>query len=73
MYLREAVMNLTNLRIVKLEELSKPWLFHVYECENCILTFGIEQAFEEQSVIVCPCCRTDDYIRDVCSGEMVKR
>ncbi|WP_428909447.1 hypothetical protein [Niallia sp. Krafla_26] len=44
-------------------------LFHVYECQDCILTFAVEQAFEEQSAVCCPVCH-DDNLSDVASGEM---
>lgn len=46
-------------------------LFHVYECEECVVTFAVEQALEDQSHINCPVCRQDDYIRDISSGEML--
>jgi len=46
-------------------------LFHVYECEHCVLTFAIEQAFENQSDICCPNCLEDEWIRDVGEGGMV--
>lgn len=50
-------------------------LVHVYECEECTLTFMVEQAFEEQDLIHCPVCCMDDNLRDagegttVCKGE----
>jgi predicted nucleic acid-binding Zn ribbon protein len=46
-------------------------LFHVYECEDCSVTFAVEQAFEDQSEVKCPICLDDEWIRDVGSGEMI--
>jgi len=43
--------------------------FHVYECQDCVLTFAVEQAFEDQSCVKCPVCFGED-ICDVASGEM---
>lgn len=45
-------------------------LFHVYECQDCVLTFAIEQALEDQSEVSCPLCKCDEALRDVASGEM---
>ena len=47
--------------------------FHVYECEDCVLTFAVEQAFEDQCEVCCPVCWNGDAIRDVASGEMILR
>lgn len=43
-------------------------LVHVYECEECILTFAVEQAFDNQSEIRCPNCWSDEHMRDVGEG-----
>lgn len=43
---------------------------HVYECEDCIFTFAVEQAWEEQELVSCPVCHCEDTIRDVGPGEM---
>lgn len=43
-------------------------LFHVYECEDCIVTFAVEQAYEDHSDVRCPICKTDNNISDVGSG-----
>ncbi|MFC0271096.1 hypothetical protein ACFFIX_06480 [Metabacillus herbersteinensis] len=45
-------------------------LFHVYECESCILTFAVEQAFEDHAEVVCPICKSDESLKDVASGAM---
>jgi hypothetical protein len=45
-------------------------IVHIYECEDCVLTFAVEQAFEDQSIIKCPSC-SDENIRDVCSGVLI--
>jgi hypothetical protein len=45
-------------------------LFHIYECEDCVVTFAVEQDFEDQSVVCCPICHVYENIRDVASGEM---
>lgn len=55
----------TNAKIVQ--------LVHVYECEECVVTFAVEQAFEDQSAVNCPVCCNDDAIRDVAAGEIVIR
>lgn len=44
--------------------------FHVYECEPCILTFAVEQAWEDQEEVVCPVCCSDEHLKDITSGEM---
>lgn len=44
-------------------------LFHIYECQECVTTFGVEQALEDQSNITCPECNGED-LRDVGQGEM---
>lgn len=51
-----------------IEKLRTP--VHVYECEDCIVTFSVEQAFEDQSVVKCPVCLTDDHLRDIASGTL---
>lgn len=46
-------------------------MFHVYECEICVVTFAVEQACENQDDVVCPLCQFDgEAIRDVGAGEM---
>ena len=45
-------------------------LVHIYECQDCVLTFAVEQALEDQSSIVCPLC-TGENIADIASGELV--
>lgn len=42
--------------------------FHLYICPPCNMRFAIDQNFEDQSIIVCPSCRIDDYIQD--NGEI---
>lgn len=42
---------------------------HVYECEECVLLFAVEQAFEDQSNICCPNCG-EENITDVAAGEI---
>lgn len=37
---------------------------YLYECTACVLVFGVETAFEEQSEIVCPYCESDEHIED---------
>lgn len=54
------------------ERLSFPWLFHIYHCKNCSLKFATEQEYEDQSNIDCPNCKTDEYMVDYGSGEMVR-
>jgi predicted nucleic acid-binding Zn ribbon protein len=47
--------------------------YHIYECEDCIVSFAVEMAFEEQSAVKCPVCQQDEGILDVGSGEMTIR
>lgn len=49
--------------------MNKAHLFHVYECQDCVVTFAVEQDYEDQSSVCCPICQCDD-LRDVASGEM---
>jgi putative FmdB family regulatory protein len=46
-------------------------LFHVYECNDCVVSFAVEQAFEEQDLVKCPICGEDESLRDVAAGEMI--
>lgn len=46
---------------------------HVYECEKCILTFAVEQEFEDQTAVTCPVCHSEESIRDVGGGILVVR
>jgi hypothetical protein len=46
-------------------------LVHVYECEDCVVSFSIEQAYEDQDAVKCPICESADYIRDVAAGELI--
>lgn len=48
-------------------------LVHVYECEECIVTFSVDQECEEQSDVKCPLCLTDQHVKDVGGGMMVVR
>ncbi|MEH7503259.1 hypothetical protein V7152_14820 [Neobacillus drentensis] len=48
-------------------------LVHIYECEECVVSFTVEQAFEEQDLVRCPICTSDDSIRDVAAGELIIR
>lgn len=85
MILRKAVENLKNLRksvdgtadftgnIEEFEEISFPWLFHIYKCKCCTMAFAVEQEFEDQSFITCPNCKTDQHVVDAGSGQMLKR
>lgn len=47
--------------------------YHIYECESCVLVFAVEQAFEDQSIITCPSCKDDNWIRDRGYGVMKER
>ncbi|WP_209121555.1 helix-turn-helix domain-containing protein [Alkalihalobacillus sp. BA299] len=44
--------------------------FHIYECEDCVLVFAVEQAFETQEDVCCPVCWSDEQLKDVGSGVM---
>lgn len=44
--------------------------YHIYDCEGCIFTFAVEDAFENQSAVKCPICLTDDHVTDTGHGEM---
>lgn len=46
--------------------------FHVYECDDCVVTFAVEQAYEDQSEVTCPICG-EENLKDLCSGEMLLR
>lgn len=48
----------------RLKEVFKLDLYHFYECEDCCVSFAVEQALEDQSEIRCPNCLSD-CIRDV--------
>ena len=44
--------------------------YHIYECEDCIVNFAVEQTYEDQSDIKCPVCASDEYLSDVGAGSM---
>ncbi|MDF2859622.1 MAG: hypothetical protein K0Q87_5473 [Neobacillus sp.] len=46
----------------------KQTLVHIYECQQCVITFAVEQAFEDQSVISCPSCCEEEWLEDVGEG-----
>lgn len=48
-------------------------MVHIYECEECVVTFAVEQKLEDQSEICCPVCQLGESIRDVASGEITLR
>lgn len=48
-------------------------LVHIYECEGCVVTFAVEQSFEEQDRVQCPVCCQDNLLRDVGEGEIVRK
>jgi hypothetical protein len=58
-------------RRVKSAKESNSQLFHIYECEDCILTFAVEQT-DGLISICCPVCQ-DENIRDVADGEIIFR
>ncbi|WP_110113237.1 DnaD domain protein [Bacillus sp. CGMCC 1.16541] len=37
---------------------------HLYHCESCKLDFGVSEDFEDQSVIDCPSCKSDNNLVD---------
>lgn len=41
---------------------------HHYECESCLVFFAVEQAYEDQELVNCPICGTDDHLKDVGAG-----
>jgi predicted nucleic acid-binding Zn ribbon protein len=43
---------------------------HRYECTFCTVHFMVEQAFENQSEIVCPSCLDDESLEDLGPGEV---
>jgi Zn finger protein HypA/HybF involved in hydrogenase expression len=59
---------------VKSANASNSQLFHIYECEDCVLTFAVEQAALKGQLfsICCPICQ-DENIRDVSSEELTLR
>lgn len=41
---------------------------HFYCCEGCIVMFGVEEAFEDQSSVACPVCHSSDLLEDAGYG-----
>lgn len=49
--------------------MSHPLNMHLYTCEGCFTTFGVEDHEEQdQSQLVCPNCQTDDFLEDAGYG-----
>ncbi|ASA96843.1 hypothetical protein HPK07_05760 [Anoxybacillus flavithermus] len=44
---------------------------HVYECKSCDVVFAVSQDFEEQHLVQCPVCKTDEALRELPSGELL--
>lgn len=44
--------------------------YHIYECEDCVVNFAVEQTYHDHSAVQCPICGTDDLVKDVGSGSM---
>ncbi|WP_240420325.1 hypothetical protein [Paenibacillus periandrae] len=41
---------------------------HFYQCSGCIVTFGVEAAFEDQTSVTCPICQEEDELVDAGFG-----
>jgi predicted nucleic acid-binding Zn ribbon protein len=48
-------------------EVSNERIMHWYLCEgkDCMVDFTVSQMLEDQSVVTCPVCQTDDHIKDL--------
>jgi predicted nucleic acid-binding Zn ribbon protein len=44
--------------------------WHIYDCEDCIVSFAVEAAFEDQDAVNCPVCGKDESLIEVGYGEM---
>lgn len=44
---------------------------HFYQCNSCIFLFGAEAAMEDQSQIVCPLCKCDEFLEDAGFGYLI--
>ena len=44
--------------------------YYIYECEDCIVNFAVEQTYHDHSAVQCPICLTDDFVKEVGSGSM---
>lgn len=53
----------------QLESKAPPLMMHLYECTDCFVQFSVED-YEtiDQSAVVCPICKLDDYLEDVGYG-----
>lgn len=49
-----------------------PLMMHLYECEDCCITFSVED-YEgiDHSATVCPICQSDEMLQDVGYGQFV--
>jgi predicted nucleic acid-binding Zn ribbon protein len=45
-------------------------LYQIYECEDCVVSFAVEIAFEEQDLVKCPIC-SEENLRDVATGRLI--
>lgn len=43
--------------------------YNVYFCSDCEVKFAVDQDFEDQAIVDCPLCHTDEYLTD--AGEAV--
>jgi len=56
-----------NVAFIELDKMAKTEQnreMHLYQCDDCVLVFGVETAYEDHSQIVCPICLSDDFMRD---------
>lgn len=45
---------------------------HVYRCELCDVIFGVDQAYVDQSSVVCPLCNREEGLKDLGYNEITE-
>ena len=72
----EAVQNLKGIKLLDpiTVEVPKERFMHWYFCdrEGCTFDFTVSQYLEDQSCVVCPVCKTDDFIKDLGPAAVIK-
>lgn len=55
-------------------EVPEERLMHWYLCErnDCMVDFTVSQSLEDQSLVTCPSCQTDDFLKDLGTAVVFK-
>jgi predicted nucleic acid-binding Zn ribbon protein len=73
--LLDAVQRQNRVKLLDIvAEVPNEKLMHWYICERkgCLVDFTVSQMLEDQSIVTCPVCRTDDHLKDLGPAALFK-